>query len=490
MPRKAPADDPYASLPDAAAPDDPYAALEDVGDRHGALPEGVRVMGKNSAGQNIYGTTDTGPHGSAARRFLSSAFDAVKGTVSGLYHGLVEGPQNEREARIESGSVLGPLDLRVDRFLIQPMMAEGRKAAEEFRQAEPWNLHPSPEALRHRQLAGGHALATIIPGLGPAAAGVAEKIGTQAGTGDYAGAAGTLAGNAAMYAAPEALGKVARSELITRSIPKGIVNRMIRPAAADLKFGKDPAAAILDEGIVGNRLEDIGARVHERLGEVGRQLDAEAKKPVNATKIVDASTSLQPLDTAMREAVKAGDRKLFAKLLEAKTELTTRWRPFRDAQGNYSLRAAGPRNLKMSPFDALQFKRQVGDRVRWTEDPLDGEVNAALGKVYGNLKNATDTAVPGLRELNQRYSNLVGALKAVERRIPVEARAANWSLSDIALGASGHLPLAIVRHVGKVPAIRTRGAQALYNLPRVVPQRPAVIAAPVISAAQSEQQGR
>jgi hypothetical protein len=322
--------------------------------------------------------------------------------------------------------------------------------------------------------------------IGPAAAAVGEQAGTQIGRGDVAGGLGTLSGAAAMYAAPEALGKVARSELLTRTLPRGIITRMIRPAASDLKFGKDPARAILDERIVGNRLEDVGARVHERLGEVGRQLDAEAMKPTNARKVVDASAALRPLDAAMREAVKAGDKKLFAKLLDIKTELTTNWRPFRDAQGKISLRAAGPRNLKMSPFEALTFKRQIGDRIRWTEDPLDGEVNQALGSVYGSVKDATNAAVPGLKELNSRYSNLVGALKAIERRIPVEARAAHWSLSDIALGASGHLPLAVARHVAKYPAVRTRGAQALYQLPRAVPPRPAAIAAPVIAAGQSQ----
>ena len=78
--------------------------------------------------------------------------------------------------------------------------------------------------------------------------------------------------------------------------------------------------------------------------------------------------------------------------------------------------------MQLSPYEALQFKRMIGDRVRWTQDPLDGAVNQALGEAYGEVKNQVNAAVPGLKDLNERYSNLVGAAKAIERRAGVEAR--------------------------------------------------------------------
>jgi hypothetical protein len=503
MPARTIDDDPYASLPDPTKPartkggaarsasaqddDDPYRSLPDPW----KPPEGVKVAGVNAAGQPIYAPAgQPQPTGSAARRFLQSAVNVLGETAKGLYHGVVEGPQNPEEAAIVAKDPMyGKLNLAVNRFIVAPMKSEAQTTAEEFRQSDPWSIHPSQEAIWHREKALGHGLATVLPGVGPWAAGVGEKAGTQAGTGDYAGAAGTLAGNTALYVIPEGLGRVAKSELVSRTIPAGQVSRMIRPSAADLRFGKDPAAAILSEGIVGNDLEQIGDRTYTRLREVGKQIDAEARKPVNAGKTVNLSGALKPLDDAMAEATRAGDKNLFNKLLDVKNELSNNWRPFRNVKGDTYLRPVGPRNMRMSPMDALTFKRMVGDRIRWTGEPLNGEVNQALGSVYGATKDAVNAQVPALRSLNERYSNLVGAAKAIERRLPVEARSAHWSLTDVVIGTHS-IPLAAARHVARMPAVRSRAAAGLYNLPRVVPKRPGAMAAPVLGAAQSAQTSR
>jgi len=493
MPAKTHDDDFLATIPDptqtggrrtaASAHDDNF--LDAMPDPIRLATQGVKVAGTNAAGRPIFAPAgQTEPKGSAARRFLSSAVDVVKNAAKGMYHGLVEGPQNPEETQIEAANPFaGRADLIAHRFITGPMKAEANAAKEEFAQSNPWSLHPSQEQIWHREKALGHGLATILPGVGPTAAQAGERVGEQWGTGDIAGALGTLAGNAAMYAAPEVAGKVARSEFISRTIPRGMITRTIRPMAGDLKFGKDPAQAIFDEKITGNTLEDVGNRVSDKLADVGQQLDREAQRPANASKVVDVSGSLRPLDDAMVEAVKAGDRALFAKLREVRTELTQNWKPFRTAKGEVILRPTGPRNMRMSPYKAIQFKRMVGDRIRWTEDPLQDATNKSLGAVYGSVRDATNSAVPVLAELNTRYSNLVGAAKAIQRRLPVEARNAHWSLSDIALGASGHIPLAVARHIARWPAVRTRVAQGLYNAPRAVPLHPALVAGPVIGAA-------
>jgi hypothetical protein len=118
----------------------------------------------------------------------------------------------------------------------------------------------------------------------------------------------------------------------------------------------------------------------------------------------------------------------------------------------------------MSPAEALEFKRHIGDRVKWTNDPLQGEVNQALGQSYRNLKDALNVAVPELRDLNEQYSDLVGAAKSIQRRIPIENRNAHWSLSDIALAGTGHIPIAIARKIALYPGFRTRWTNAAYRL--------------------------
>ena len=143
---------------------------------------------------------ETKPEGSAASRFLSSAGGAIGGAASGLYHAVIEGPQNPEEAKIEAASVFGPVDLRIQRMPIAPAAAEAQKARTEFQEANKLTpaskFKPSAQAAEHRQLALGHALAAAVPGVGPWAAQFAEQAGTQVGQGDIAGAAGTAAGNA------------------------------------------------------------------------------------------------------------------------------------------------------------------------------------------------------------------------------------------------------------------------------------------------------
>lgn len=252
--------------------------------------------------------------------------------------------------------------------------------------------------------------------------------------------------------------------LVTEKAPMGLINQLIKPMASDVKFGKNPAQAILRENIVGNSLEQLGDKVYDRAREVGKEMDDKANSPAIASTVVDVADTLKPIDTAINDAAKAGNRELVKKLSELKTEVSQDWRPFRDAKGNYTARVVGPKNLNMSPSEALEFKRQIGDRIRWDgNDPFNNDLNAVKGEIYGKLKDKVNSAVPGLKELNERYSDLVGAGKAIERRVPVASRNHAWSLSDIALGASGHLPTAIARKAFNSPAVTTRVASSLYN---------------------------
>jgi hypothetical protein len=551
MPRKAPADDPYRDLPDSGTPhrtaaqdDDPYASMADTSDlesnaaREGVyamrdaagkkskipysaiaraskagyvmqpedrerylrdaaydpkkgegidLPEGVVVVGRNTAGRAILAPAGPPqPKGGAARRFLSSAFNALVSPVTGAFHALADAPRTDEERAIAAEpwlERLGPAQLFLNRLIAQPMEHEAQRTAEEYAGTSTPGFTETP--LERGVGTVVHALGTAVPLIGPAAAGIYEGAREKYAAGDYAGAAGSYVGNVGAYLAPEGLGALGKSKFVSRTIPHSMVTKMIRPMQADLKFGKNPARAILDEGITGNTLEDIGNKVSDRLGKAGRELDREAQK--YPAKRVDVSGSLRPLDDAMVEAVKAGDRQLFAKLQAVRSELTQNWRPFRTARGRVVMRPVGPRNLNMSPFEAVTFKRQVGDRIAWSSDPFAGKINQALAGVYGEVKDATNNAVPGLKDLNTKYSDLVGAAQAIRRRLPVESRNAAWSLSDIVIGTH-NIPLAITRHIARTPAFRSRAAVGLYNLPRVIPKYPALAAAPVTGAAASLQE--
>ncbi len=244
-------DDPFAAYQKPLVPDkkskggdDPFAAYQtplaatSAPDLTKSLYKDVIVVGKNSAGQPILAPASDIPgyHGGAASRFLSSAVKALVDPFKGAYHGVIEGPQDSREAEIEAANpYAGRGDLILHRFLIDPTKAEANKTAAEFKQSDPWSLHPSQEAIWHRQLALGHGLATILPGIGPAVAQTGEQVGTQIGTGDVAGGLGTLGGNVAMYAAPEATGRLGKWSL-------GYAREKYGPATVELAGVKVPVS--------------------------------------------------------------------------------------------------------------------------------------------------------------------------------------------------------------------------------------------------------
>ena len=270
---------------------------------------------------------------------------------------------------------------------------------------------------------------------------------------------------------------------VTETAPTRAIANLIRPTAADVKFGKEPARAILDEGIVGRDLRELGDKTYARLHEIGQQMDQLVRDQAKdrqakglPPQTVDVSPALRPLVVAIVQATKAGDVGLYNRLMELRTELTGEYRQVQDPKTlNWSIERVGDRtDLKtMSPQDALEFKRVIGDRVRWTgTDPFENAANATLGKIYGNLKDEVNQAVPGLKELNEKYSNLVGAGKAIERRVPIEERNAMWHLTDVVLGSTGHLPVAIARRVISYPAVKTRIARGAYGMRAGVPTPP------------------
>jgi len=446
------------------------------------LPEGVRIVGMNPAGQPMFGTTGTAPKGSAAQRFLSSAGEQIAAPITGTARAIWEGPQTPEEAATQAR--VGPVGMRVERMLINPSLDQFRQAKEEFRQSGSW-LDPTPEQARHQSLAVGHTLG-MLPLIGPAAATIGEKMGQQAGTGDYAGAAGTLTGAAALETAPKLGTKVGK--FVTERMPRHAVARVIRPMKRDVEFGKDPVQAILDQGITGTSLESMGRKVATKLKTVGAEIDKVVADPKYAHTKVDVSKSLAPLDHAIREAGQAGDTALFDRLVATREQLTSNYKPFRNAQGEVVLRRVGPKNMMMAPTEVLAYKRTVGSRIRWSQDALDEPVNGALGGVYSSVKDSLNRAVPDLKPLNKSYADLVAAKSAIERRAPIAERQSYVDLFDVALGVTHSWPLLIAKKAAQFPIVKTGVARGAYSLRHAVPERMRLpVSAPAVGVLQSQQ---
>lgn len=158
----------------------------------------------------------------------------------------------------------------IKNMLVKPAIEQGKQAVDEFKQANaqtPWySMHPSLDAVNHRELALGHGLAAIVPGVGPWAAQWGQKEGEQFGAGNYPGAAGTAVGNILFALAPEALGKVPKiSESLARAVTDtgaGPVKRLVKDTQAENKT----IDAVNQDRIEKQRTDQIKADADHRGG--------------------------------------------------------------------------------------------------------------------------------------------------------------------------------------------------------------------------------
>lgn len=214
------------------------------------------------------------------------------------------------------------------------------------------------------------------------------------------------------------------------------ITKLIKPSAADLKYGAEPAASLPREGIVGSSLESLGEQVNSRAHKVGQAIDAVLSSPENKAKVVDISAAVNgPIDAAEANATRAGDKALFAKLQALREQVNHTWQVVEDENGNRQLAPQAPRQLQMPPAEAVQLKRDIADMTRWTGDPVDPAINGVRAQIFGKIKDAVNATVPEVAGLNNRYADLVHAAKAIERRAPVADRNAAFSLGD--MGAAG-----------------------------------------------------
>jgi flagellar biosynthesis GTPase FlhF len=245
------------------------------------LPSGVRVAGRNTAGQPILAPVEAaGPQGGAFGRFVSSAGQAIGGAVSGLYHGVVEGPQNPEEAATKER--VGKAGLVAKRMLIDPYEQQVQAGGKELTAAE--KAKTPYQRAAHGMKAAGHTLAAALPGVGPWAAQVGEQAGTQVGTGDIAGAAGTAAGNIAVYEAPKVARGVAGAgvagvrgigEALTDTGPRGL-KEMAKKAVEVNKSAAEQHSLQAQEAVheTAGREQTYAAKV-KNANEIARQKHAE-----------------------------------------------------------------------------------------------------------------------------------------------------------------------------------------------------------------------
>lgn len=231
--------------------------------------------------------------------------------------------------------------------------------------------------------------------------------------------------------------------LIGSKVGRGIINESVGANARDVTYG-NPAKALLDEGIANVNTGDTEkiksafragaapqaasraaggriAAVSGKINDLSPQLDALLSKStaqIPVAQVIDGPISNASLEIIVNRAMTQAEKDSALKQLS-------------------ELQAQLKRGLgqTISPSQANEIKRQIGDRVNWGGVTAVGdEVKPAYRSLYGSLKRAVDQAVPESSQLNERLTNLLAASKDLERLARQEEVGAGRGAAGGAIG--------------------------------------------------------
>jgi hypothetical protein len=312
-----------------------------------------------------------------------------------------------------------------------------------FRAGMNWSLPMLPVAAASAPLKTALILGAGIGGQKVGTEGaklVTDNPDTQEFAGNLTGlVTGGLTGKALFPKAPPVLRPKISNQMVGPIVKK--------PAGAtleDFKFGKNPAQAITDEGLVGSQ-ESLLKQADARTKQLGAAIDNKLQTHPNANAQIDAGPIIDSaIDNAVAAARKTGNTGIETRLEALRTALKTQYGP-----------------TKGTPFEINQLKRQVGEigsdlGAFKSTDPLEASAASAMADVYSGLKNAVNTHVPEVAPLNERVGNLISAKAALRRNVALDTNKSAISGMSIT-----NAPFKIAEKTLLSPTARTIAARAV-----------------------------
>lgn len=279
---------------------------------------------------------------------------------------------------------------------------------------------------------------------------------------------------AAGFGAAAPLGKA-----VVDRLPADIFNYMLRPLSKEFRFGKNPGAALVDEGITAASTLELLGKIRIKQSDVGGQLDTVLKAYKGAGK-VDIKGALPIIDDAIKGAAKANDQELANQLVKFRDSITDILVTSKDGK---IVKTGVRKPTVLDPLRATDVKRDIGKNTKWTGQAYDNDLNQIKSKVYRFIDSEVDKLVPAAEKLNSRYGNLLSAQHAAERlgtMSPVRLSdflvlagvGAHWGVTGALIAAKKGLETVAgaslaATGVRGAPAIATAGKNvALGNRPR------------------------
>ncbi len=225
---------------------------------------------------------------------------------------------------------------------------------------------------------------------------------------------------------------------------------ILKTAATDFRFGRDPVEAVRNSGIVANSLGDLHDKLATELTETGQTIRSLVDQSPNATtfdRTKVAQLIRDPISTQMSAVQKFGGSAV----------------PLSRMRASLSAEAANAQTLG----DLHELKTSIGHQIRWAgESQIENARQAALREIYGRLNSFIDTNAPGVKDVQAHYGGILAAGKSVDKEIALRSRAkVNFPFFSVAgLGLGLQLGHPVVGSIG----LMTRTANAGLKQPAVV----------------------
>lgn len=218
------------------------------------------------------------------------------------------------------------------------------------------------------------------------------------------------------------------------------INSLIKPLGKDFSYGKNPARGIINEGIVAKDINDLGQKVSQKIDVVGKEIGDVGSILDKSGVTLNLVPALDPINKAIDKAARANNTGLFNSLNNVKVALLNDLKAGVDEKGMPVITQGDAKNLITAGYnEAKQFLSDISTHTRFTGNPSDDKaLNMATKQAYGitrEIMNTTADKVDAnlgkqIRNLNERYSDLLSANNAINHREIVLKRQNFLNLAD------------------------------------------------------------
>jgi hypothetical protein len=185
----------------------------------------------------------------------------------------------------------------------------------------------------------------------------------------------------------------------------------------------------VEEGIIATTFDDLGAKVTAKKAQIGAMYDPILN--ANSGKVLSLDKAIDPIDKAIASAGKYGkvNKEVITRLKDVRADLINNIIA-KDTTGKWGL----------TPRGAMDLKRELAEITKFTGNESDDKiVNSALKETYHYIDSAMDAAIPGIKKINERYANMIGAESAIKWRNAILERQNVFHIPELMTGAAAGL---------------------------------------------------